>query len=82
MSYFDDHEDELTGELRFRYRTGALRSGDGPMTSCSRCGAEGLKWRLTDTGDWRLYEETRVNGNLKKQHECNAPSADDFGDIT
>lgn len=45
---------------------------------CNRCGAEGLKWRVNDAGDWRLYEDVRVEGNRKKQHECNPASADDF----
>lgn len=50
--------------------------------TCNRCGADGLKWCLNDAGDWRLYEETRIEGNRKKMHECNPASADDFEDIS
>lgn len=53
-----------------------IDSGHG--ITCDRCGAGDLKWRLNDAGDWRLYEETRIEGNRKKQHECNEASADDF----
>lgn len=77
MSYFDDNEDEITG---LTWARGCRRSypQDHDVT-CDRCGADGLKWRLNDAGDWRLYEDERIEGNRKKLHECNPACADDFG---
>lgn len=46
----------------------AARIQDHDAT-CGRCGATGLKWRTNDGGQWRLYEEERVEGNRKKLHE-------------
>lgn len=45
--------------------------------TCRHCGKRGLKWRLTDNG-WRLFENTRIEHNRKKQHVCNDATADDF----
>ena len=47
--------------------------------ACKRCGEDGLKWRLTDDGNWALFENERIEHNRLKPHNCRSEcSADDF----
>jgi len=75
MSYFDDHEDRIIFG-GYRSHRSAFR------ITCKRCGAEGLKWRLTDEGDWRLFEDERVEHNRLKEHHCVELENNDFEDLT
>lgn len=83
---YDRALDELFGdnyEEEYSYGYGHTPGYDRTHAiTCDRCGAENLKWRLNDAGDWRLYENERIEGNRKKQHECNPASADDFEDLS
>jgi len=60
------------------FPTAPSRRSQHGSVCCNRCGAGGLKWRLNDADEWRLYEDVRIEGNRKKLHECNPASADDF----
>lgn len=85
------------GEMADFYINQALDAGESPFggrrsrqvyrdpwcETCKHCGKYGLKWRLTNQGQWQLYENTRVEHNRLKEHVCpqNQPTAEGFEDV-
>lgn len=82
MGEMADYYIELMEEGGRYFASGRGRHPSPKITTCDRCGATGLKWHPNDAGDWRLYEDVRIEGNRLKQHECNPASADDFEDLS
>jgi len=56
---------------------GPRRKGNQHDVTCSRCGAERLKWRI-EGGTWRLFEDKRGDHNEKLLHQCGTATESDF----
>lgn len=55
---------------------------DPACVTCTKCGAQNLKWRTDSAGRWQLYGPERAENNQLNEHVCphDQPSPDGFED--
>jgi len=77
MSYFDDNFDRYDGNFdRYDGDEEYFVPWKSKTVACKFCGSTGVKWRLNDAGEWRLFNTERVHpGNRMIEHNCHSEAA-------
>lgn len=68
--YADDLLDRAIADGSFGFFCHRGRRPNTFSATCKYCGTPDLRWRTNDQGQWRLYEDRRVEHNKLAEHIC------------